>query len=555
MSAATLLKYLQHNAKGIQGVGDALAPKIQAAFKNFTDANEPAIRQQLESIPGIGDKLSGKIYNQRMHLDDFTPATSQPSLPLAPTKAPSLEPGPAPAPTPSIQPAAKEAPAPVGAPPMEITPPEKNISFDDFLKLDSAEKTDYLGGLDSPLGLDHFTMSIDNLRGPVTRDEFLSLYNQKNKLPNINQQAASSPAAPAPPQQAQPTPAPPAPAPQKPTPSPAPAPQQQAQAAAPSPAPTPQQAPPPGPTPSPPPQPQPAAPTQASGTQMPSASPIAQNTYKPGAQISQQGTLRSPQQPMAPSPSIVMPKTNNLENILLTRKDFLEDAIKANETKIGSLGLFSGTERAALKDLNKNLRQEANSINRMSDSAIQRMDTDTNFSMETLFKRTGDAEINYAEGSTFELQRLTQRGIEEVSNQENRLFFSETRGNAFTEFGSKGLFGTAVVGSMFGFATSGLLGRDAESGALAGAVTAVAGRSLGRSFMSEGMLGKLRPGSGSIFSLSDAAHKSMMAARKPMNMGLQTRHLTISGAMLGGVAFSNRKRRSRGFNRSRGNRF
>ena len=73
--------------------------------------------------------------------------------------------------------------------------------------------------------------------------------------------------------------------------------------------------------------------------------------------------------------------------------------------------------------------------------------------------------------------------------------------------------------------------------------------------MSGGMLDKLKPTSGSIFSLSDSAHKSMIAARQPMNMGLQTRHLTISGAMLGGVAFSNRKRRSRGFNRSRGNRF
>ena len=544
MSAATLLKYLQHNAKGIQGVGDALAPKIQAAFKDFSGTTQLAIRQQLESIPGIGDKLSGKIYNQRMLLDDFTPAPSQPSLPLAPTKLPSLESGPAPAPAPSVQPTAKEAPAPVGAPPMEITPPEKNISFDDFLKLNTADKTNYLGGVESPLGLDLFEMSIDALRGPVTRDEFLSLYNRKNKLPNINQQAASSPVASPAPQQAQPATAP------------APTPQQQAQPAPPSPAATPQQAPPPRPKPSPSPQPQPATPTQASGTQMPSASPIAQNTYKPGAQINQQSVLRAPSQQQASAPpSISISPTNNLENILRTRRDFLDDAIKANETKIGNLGLFSGTERAALKDLNKNLRQEATSINRMSDDAVQRMDTDTNFSMETLFKRTGDAEIDYGKGSTFELQRLTQRGIEQVSNQENRLFFSETRGNAFTEFGSKGLFGTAVVGSMFGFATSGLLGRDAESGALAGAVTAVAGRSLGRSFMSGGMLDKLKPTSGSIFSLSDAAHKSMMAARQPMNMGLQTRHLTISGAMLGGMAFSNRKRRSRGFNRSRGNRF
>lgn len=540
MSAAILLKYLQHNPKALPGVGDALAPKIQTAFKDFTDTSKSAIQQHLEGIPGISNKRSEKIYQQAALLDDFPIAPSQLSLPLASTKATSLKPGPAPSPTPSIQPAAVGTPIPAGPPAVELTSPSKNISFDDFLKLNRSDQTDYLGGFNSPLGMD---LLDEGMRGNVTNNFLQSLYNRKNlKIEEIPD---------------------PAPIGKKIIPAPAPAPQQQAQAAAPSPTPTLQQAPPapppPAPAPSPPPQPQPAAPTQASGGQMPSA-PI----YTPKTQINQQGTLRTPQQQMQQgvSPSIATPKTNNatpktnnLENILGTRRDFLENAIKANEAKIGNLGLFSGTEKAALKDLNKNLRQEANSINRMSDDVVRRMDTDTNFSMETLFKRTGDAEINYAEGSTFELQRLTQRGIEEVSNQGNRLFFSETRGNAFTEFGSKGLFGTAVVGSMFGFATSGLLGRDAESGALAGAVTAVAGRSLGRSFMSGGMLEKLTPNSGSIFSLSDTAYKSMMAARKPMNMGLQTRHLTISGAMLGGMAFSNRKNRSRGFNRSRGNRF
>ena len=220
------------------------------------------------------------------------------------------------------------------------------------------------------------------------------------------------------------------------------------------------------------------------------------------------------------------------------RIDFLKKAKKANEDAIPT-----ADNPAGLLNVNKGIDRELSLL-----AQVKTRRASGGVPEEAIFRKSGTEEMDLYNPSTFETIPYTPRGMDAVLLRAgNQPYIGETVGGGLLEFGSRGMFGTAVTGGLFGTAAAGISGRDPESGALAGAVSALGMRKIGGAI--------LDPNLSKFSSMSKANYESLVASKKPMNMGVQTRHLTLSGAMLGGVAFSKRKRRSRGFNRSRGNRF
>ena len=292
------------------------------------------------------------------------------------------------------------------------------------------------------------------------------------------------------------------------------------------------------------------APSSAPTTPSPPASPPAQTT----ATTTQQSVTAQGQQ--TTSAPLQDPFDDPISrDQLIGRSRFLEEALRENKTessKLGLMGFLSG-ETGALKAERRILGEESESIGHL----LNKYSAKTAFDADALVSPSGTvkkSDVNYNKPSTFMLQPYTTRGIDQVMNAGSELFVKETRSTGIGQ-ASTSFFGAIGVGGAFGAVTSAIVGNDPQSGFVAGGLTALGARRIGANIMSPGGLSRLHPDSGSIFSMSQEAYSSVLKTRQPMNMGIQTRHLTLSGSMLGGMAFSNRKRRSRGFNRSRGNRF
>ena len=537
MSAAILLKYLKHDAKALSGIGENLAPRVQAAFKDYSGGRDLAsISERLTTVRGIGDTTAEKIYQSRMELVDFpTPAAAPPS-----------------AATPSLQPS-----RPIRTP----TPEERAGPFSPQAQVSTPQSTPAAPHIVPP---EQFPASPAPTFTPSPASA--ATRPQQNALVTQPSAPVQTPTASAPPQIVPPAPpaslTPPA---GTSTAVQTPPPAQTAPQAVYSQGSVISSSPPPNLTgPASPPRPPPPPPSltpPAPPTPRPPAAPPAQTT----AATTQQSatTQASTSKTYQPSP-FQQPTTTPLQDSfdnpisrdqLIERSLFLKKALRENKTESSNLGLmgFLSGETGALKAERRMLRGESESIEHLLDtySAKTAFDADALVSPSGAVKRSS---VNYDDPSTFMLQPYTTRGIDQVMNAGSELFVKETRSTGIGQ-ASTSFFGAIGVGGAFGAATSAIIGNDPQSGFVAGGLTALGARRIGANIMSPGGLSRLDPGSGSIFSMSKEAHESILKTRQPMNMGIQTRHLTLSGGMLGGMAFSNRKRRSRGFNRSRGNRF